>query len=60
VYAASAAALHALDLAGRVTVMGRLAVWEPPYVVDRRRPSVPADLRPRLIPLQRGLAGAVT
>jgi len=51
VYAASGCAILALELAGRVP-MRRLAVWEPPYVVDQSRPPVPADLRAQLIRLE--------
>lgn len=52
VYAASGCAILALELAGRGVLMRRLAVWEPPYIVDHSRPPVPAGLRAQLIHLE--------
>ena len=44
----SSGAVLALDAVARGSAVPRLAVYEPPVVVDDSRPAVPADHRERL------------
>jgi pimeloyl-ACP methyl ester carboxylesterase len=44
----SGGGILALDAAARGLAVTRIAVWEPPYIIDGSRPPVPADYRRQL------------
>ncbi len=44
----SGGGILALDAAARGLAITKLAVWEPPYILDGTRPPVPKDYRQRL------------
>lgn len=44
----SGGGILALEAAARGLAVTRIAVWEPPYVIDGSRPPVPADYRRQL------------
>jgi pimeloyl-ACP methyl ester carboxylesterase len=48
VHGTSSGAALALEAAKRIPAIGKLAVYEPPFVVDGTRPPMPADYLPRL------------
>jgi pimeloyl-ACP methyl ester carboxylesterase len=48
VYATSGCAVIALQAAASGALIAKLALWEPPFVVDASRPPIPADYRQRL------------
>ena len=48
VHGTSSGAALALEAAKRIPAIGKLAVYEPPFVVDSTRPPMPADYLPRL------------
>jgi pimeloyl-ACP methyl ester carboxylesterase len=48
VFGDSGGGILALEAAARGLPITRLAVWEPPYVIDGSRPPVPKDYRERL------------
>jgi pimeloyl-ACP methyl ester carboxylesterase len=48
VYATSGCAVIALQAAATGVGITRLALWEPPFILDGTRPPVPADYRERL------------
>jgi hypothetical protein len=47
----SGGGILALEAAGRGLAVTRIAVWEPPYIIDGSRPPVPADYRRQLADL---------
>jgi pimeloyl-ACP methyl ester carboxylesterase len=51
VFGTSGGGIIGLEAAARGLAIGRLAVWETPYIVDDSRPPVPADYRDRLVEL---------
>jgi pimeloyl-ACP methyl ester carboxylesterase len=51
VYGTSGGAIIALEAAARGLAITKLAIWEPPYIVDDTRPPVPADYRQQLTQL---------
>jgi hypothetical protein len=48
VYATSGCSVIALQAAANGVPITRLALWEPPFVVDESRPPIPPDYRSRL------------
>jgi pimeloyl-ACP methyl ester carboxylesterase len=48
VYGTSSGAVFALEAAARGLAITRLALWEPPFIVDDSRPPVPADYKAQL------------
>lgn len=48
VYGTSSGAVFALEAAARGLPITRLALWEPPFIVDDSRPPVPEDYKARL------------
>jgi pimeloyl-ACP methyl ester carboxylesterase len=48
VYGTSSGAAFAIEAAARGLAVTRLALWEPPFVVDDSRPPVPADYKERV------------
>lgn len=44
----SGGVILALEAAARGLAVTRIAVWEPPYIIDGSRPPVPADYRRQL------------
>src|SRR5208282_892856 len=48
VHGTSSGAALALDAAKRIPAIGRLAVYEPPFIVDDTRPPIPDDYLDRL------------
>jgi pimeloyl-ACP methyl ester carboxylesterase len=54
VYGESSGATLALEAAGRGLAITRLALWEPPMLIDGGRPPVPDDFLPRLRALAAG------
>ncbi|MEV0589902.1 alpha/beta fold hydrolase [Nonomuraea cavernae] len=51
VYGTSGGGMIALEAAARGLAIGRLAVWEAPYILPGTRPPVPADYREQLVEL---------
>ena len=51
VFGSSGGGIFALEAAARGLAITKLAVWEPPYVLDGTRPPVPADYRQQLVEL---------
>ncbi|WP_248962932.1 alpha/beta fold hydrolase [Sphaerisporangium perillae] len=49
VYGTSGGGMIALEAAARGLGISRLAVWEPPYIIEGSRTPVPADYRDRLV-----------
>ena len=54
VYGTSSGGVFALEAAARGLPITRLALWEPPFIVDRSRPPVPADYKQRLAEMVAG------
>lgn len=54
VFGMSSGAILALDAAARGSAITRLALYEPPFIVDDTRPPVPADYTERLTELLAG------
>ena len=52
VFGSSGGGILALEAAARGLAIAKLAVWEPPYILDGTRPPVPADYRQQLDELQ--------
>jgi pimeloyl-ACP methyl ester carboxylesterase len=52
VFGSSGGGILALEAAARGLAIAKLAVWEPPYILDGTRPPVPADYRQQLDKLQ--------
>jgi pimeloyl-ACP methyl ester carboxylesterase len=50
-YGTSGGGIIALEAAVRGLPLNKLAVWEPPYIVDNSRPPVPADYQQQLVNL---------
>ncbi|MEV4063251.1 alpha/beta fold hydrolase [Nonomuraea dietziae] len=50
-YGTSGGGIIALEAAARGLAVGRLAVWEVPYILPGTRPPVPADYREQLVDL---------
>ncbi|MCX5065992.1 alpha/beta hydrolase [Micromonospora lupini] len=50
-YGTSGGGMIALEAAARGLAINRLAVWEPPYIVDDSRAPVPADYQQQLVDL---------
>jgi pimeloyl-ACP methyl ester carboxylesterase len=48
VFGSSGGGILALEAAARGLAIAKLAVWEPPYILDGTRPPVPADYRQQL------------
>jgi pimeloyl-ACP methyl ester carboxylesterase len=48
VFGSSGGGIFALEAAARGLAIIRLAVWEPPYILDGTRPPAPADYRQQL------------
>ncbi len=48
VHGTSSGAALALEAAKRITTIGKLAVYEPPFIVDNTRPAIPEDYLTRL------------
>jgi pimeloyl-ACP methyl ester carboxylesterase len=48
VYGISSGAVLALEVARRGAAIDRLALYEPPFIVDDSRPAIPADYRAQL------------
>lgn len=51
VFGSSGAGILALEAAARGLAITKLAVWEPPYILDGTRPPAPADYRQQLVDL---------
>jgi pimeloyl-ACP methyl ester carboxylesterase len=50
-FGSSGGGILALEAAARGLAITKLAVWEPPYVLEGTRPAVPADYRQQLVDL---------
>ena len=51
VFGSSGGGILALEAAARGLAITKLAVWEPPYILDDTRPPAPADYRQQLVDL---------